>query len=360
MKVFVSHITEESGVALTIKDWIEQAFLGQVNVFVSSGPDDVLPGKKWFKEIEDALSDTKVLLVLCSIHSINRSWINFEAGAGWIKDIPVIPICYSGMTKGSLPAPLSFFTALEIEEDDFTAKLIEALTKHLGFNRAPRIPHEEMRQELKKAVHSGIVSGAIDIEEEDVEAEWGFLDHLIAMNDGFVALGEIATTISSETVAMGAEVHKTGSQMVQAQEDPSEGTSRHLQKLARGLGKRIEQYAKRLATANQSYVEMLLQTDKSLEFVLSFQEPTTEEEREAYHSFLTILDQVQSSAGGAKAGFLDMAASMDGVPNIERHLKKALTTASTEVRRFVNSIDETKEMTVKARAVGDYMLRSPE
>ena len=85
MIIFISHITEEATLALTLKEWIESTFLGEISVFVSTGPEDITAGNQWFNTIENALDDTKVLLVLCSKESIVRPWINFEAGAGWIK-----------------------------------------------------------------------------------------------------------------------------------------------------------------------------------------------------------------------------------------------------------------------------------
>ena len=36
MKVFISHVSEEAPLALVLKEWIENSFLGQVDVFVSS------------------------------------------------------------------------------------------------------------------------------------------------------------------------------------------------------------------------------------------------------------------------------------------------------------------------------------
>ena len=46
MKVFVSVIDEEAGLAEVLKDWVEIAFLGQVDVFesfpVGVGPDSNL------------------------------------------------------------------------------------------------------------------------------------------------------------------------------------------------------------------------------------------------------------------------------------------------------------------------------
>ncbi len=99
--VFISHITEEKEIALAFKAIVEKAFLGMIDVFVSSDPKSLSMGTVWLNEIKDALTACDVELVFTSPTSLIRQWINFEAGAGWIRKIPVIPICHSGSTPNN-------------------------------------------------------------------------------------------------------------------------------------------------------------------------------------------------------------------------------------------------------------------
>ena len=152
MKIFISHIHEESKLALVLKDWIESTFAGQCVVFVSSDVDDIPAGSKWLDQIDSALGDSKVFITMCSPNSIIRPWINFETGCAWIKQTPVIPICYSGLSKSHLPQPLSMFQALDLEDEGFPALLFGALGKHLGVMKLPRIAFKEMLTELNEAI----------------------------------------------------------------------------------------------------------------------------------------------------------------------------------------------------------------
>ncbi|HEU4454715.1 MAG TPA: toll/interleukin-1 receptor domain-containing protein [Longimicrobium sp.] len=156
MKAFLSHITEEGAIAKVLKDWIESTFLGQCEVFVSSSITDLPAGSRWLEVIEGALSESQVLLILCSPASIHRPWINFEAGCGWIKRVPILPICHSGQRKGALPPPLSLFQALEIDASNFSVELFSALATHFNFRSVPRINHAEMMAEIAEAV--GVVA----------------------------------------------------------------------------------------------------------------------------------------------------------------------------------------------------------
>ncbi len=153
MEVFISHINPEAPLASVLKKWIEDAFVGKVRVFVSSEDDSIPPGQEWFREIEESLSSTKVLLAICSEESVHRPWINFETGAGWIRGIPVIPICHSGMTVGGLPQPLSNLQALDVEEDGFASRLMAAITRGLGLTgESPRSEYQDMEAEIQAAL----------------------------------------------------------------------------------------------------------------------------------------------------------------------------------------------------------------
>ena len=104
---FISHIQEEKEIALALKKVIESSFLNMVEVFVSTDPESLRPGARWLETITNALKRCKVEIILASPRSIKRPWINFEGGAGWIRDISVIPLCHSGMTPSALPPPLN-------------------------------------------------------------------------------------------------------------------------------------------------------------------------------------------------------------------------------------------------------------
>ncbi len=164
MKIFISHIHEESKLALVLKGWIESTFAGQCDVFVSSDADDIPAGSKWLNQIDGALGDSKVFITMCSPNSIIRPWINFETGCAWIKQTPVIPICHSGLSKSILPQPLAMFQALDLKEEGFPGLLFGALGKHLGVSKLPRIAFDEMLAELKHALAQ--ISGKVPTAKE--------------------------------------------------------------------------------------------------------------------------------------------------------------------------------------------------
>ncbi|HSO86424.1 MAG TPA: toll/interleukin-1 receptor domain-containing protein [Draconibacterium sp.] len=124
MNIFLSHISEESSEANGIKTSLESALPG-IEIFVSAA--DIHYGDQWLKVIDEAMERAKVILSLCSPGSVRRSWVNFESGSGWARRIPVIPLCYKGLTKDQLPDPLGIFQALELTNANACLKLAERL-----------------------------------------------------------------------------------------------------------------------------------------------------------------------------------------------------------------------------------------
>lgn len=130
--VFISHIVPEKEIALSFKELIENSFLGMIEVFVSSDHDSIAMGQKWLDQITLALKRCAVEIVVCSPKSVLRPWINFEAGAGWIRDISVVPLCHSGMEPSKLPTPLNLLQAAKANEISSLKLVFPVLAAAIG------------------------------------------------------------------------------------------------------------------------------------------------------------------------------------------------------------------------------------
>ena len=74
---------------------------------MSSDTDSISAGEEWLQSVAKALRECAVVVILCSPESVKRPWINFEAGAAWMRDIPLVPVCHLGLLPRDLPIPLS-------------------------------------------------------------------------------------------------------------------------------------------------------------------------------------------------------------------------------------------------------------
>lgn len=146
MKAFLSHISEEAQLARVIKENLEKA-LPRAEVFVSAV--DVHLGDAWLKEIDQALSNAKAVLVLCSHSSTRRPWVNFESGGGWSRGLPVIPICHGGIKKEELPYPLSIFQGIDLDNSKSCEELANRLGSLLGIQVKKNFDFSKMVESLK-------------------------------------------------------------------------------------------------------------------------------------------------------------------------------------------------------------------
>jgi len=113
-KVFISHISEESSVALVVKEAILGAFGAQCQVFVSSDNTSIAPGQGWYAKIVESLLDVDAVIVLLSQDSHRRPWINFEVGVGVGSRAKIIPMILNRFSASQLTFPLAGFKSYRL------------------------------------------------------------------------------------------------------------------------------------------------------------------------------------------------------------------------------------------------------
>jgi len=84
-QVFISHVMEDAAVAARLKRKMTEDFLGQLTVFLSSDTESIAAGEEWLSSVSEALRNSSIFVVLCSPMAIARPWVNFEAGAAWMR-----------------------------------------------------------------------------------------------------------------------------------------------------------------------------------------------------------------------------------------------------------------------------------
>ena len=120
-----------------------------LDVFVSSDEDSIHMGQKWLDRISNGLKTCAIEIVLCSPISISRPWINFEAGAGWVRDIPVIPLCHSGIEPATLPIPLNLLQAAKANEVSSLKLIFPVLAQAIGA-KTPNIDFDDFVAKVAK------------------------------------------------------------------------------------------------------------------------------------------------------------------------------------------------------------------
>ena len=147
--VFISHVSTETELAQYLKRRFDKDFLGSLDVFVSSDQMTIAAGARWLDEVEKALKDADLQIVLCSKESVGRPWVNFEAGAVWLSGVPVVPVCHLGNDAGvDLPVPLSMLEAIQASDADDLGKLYSAIASIVTL-QMPEVDLDAVAGEVK-------------------------------------------------------------------------------------------------------------------------------------------------------------------------------------------------------------------
>jgi hypothetical protein len=137
-RIFLSHSGDESALAEALQEAIDQDFLGMVKVFMSSDLESIEAGENWVSCVTKAVSEADMLLVLCSPQSIQRPWVNFEAGMAWSRELPIVPLCHGGLETRMLPMPLVLLQGVLVDDPRGLKRLYVKMARLLQGRLPPR------------------------------------------------------------------------------------------------------------------------------------------------------------------------------------------------------------------------------
>ena len=145
--VFISHAAVDGPLANFIGSRLSGDFLGGVDTFVSSRPEDNQPGEVWYDTITSSLLRAKIIVVLANKSSVERPWINFEAGVGVGKGIPIVPLCCGGLMPSDIEGPIGHRQGLSATNPADLRTLYRRVAK-VAEMEAPSIDFERLAEEV--------------------------------------------------------------------------------------------------------------------------------------------------------------------------------------------------------------------
>lgn len=116
-RVFLSHSSRDRSLAEYIEDIIESADQ-TFQIFRSSRPGAIPIGEDWLGCIRRELAAAHYYIVLVTYESLERPWIWFEMGAGWISAGRLIPVAAGISDLSAIPNPLSGIQIARLEIPD--------------------------------------------------------------------------------------------------------------------------------------------------------------------------------------------------------------------------------------------------
>lgn len=181
--IFFSHSSKDRDAILSIKNKIDSATGGALEIFMSSDGQSIPFGTNWIHKIEEGLKAAKIMFVFVTDMSISSGWIYFEAGYAYSKGIQVIPVGI-GIDIGTLKAPLNLLQGFNITSVDSLNNFITIINRTFDYhfsgmfdnndyielidlftpNNYNVIKFEELVRQAECSIHSNQISNGEKIE----------------------------------------------------------------------------------------------------------------------------------------------------------------------------------------------------
>ena len=130
--IFFSHSSKDKEAILKIKNKLDMATGGVLDIFMSSDGQSIPFGTNWIHKIEEGLQSAKIMFVFVTEVSVASGWIYFEAGFAYSKGIQVVPVGI-GIDIGTLKAPLNLLQGFNITSEDSLNNFITIINRTFDY-----------------------------------------------------------------------------------------------------------------------------------------------------------------------------------------------------------------------------------
>ena len=148
--VFFSHSSKDKEQILAIKDKLNKATGGVLDIFLSSDGQSIPFGTNWVYKVEQGLKDTTIMFVFATENSIRSGWIYFEAGYAYSKEIKVIPVGL-GISITELKAPLNLLQGFDVESADSLNNMIAIINREFEYHFSEGFTVSDYQDIIEKA-----------------------------------------------------------------------------------------------------------------------------------------------------------------------------------------------------------------
>jgi len=181
--------------------------------------------------------------------------------------------------------------------------------------------------------------------------ELGFLDHFIAINDGYKSIAEIAEGVGGDLTDLTTFTNQASKDLNRLGDNPSDSSLAAARKICRKLATKVSNFTSKLIAANGEYSGIARNTDNSLEFVVSFQRTHSQASNPNVTEQLESLRSLQSVVTRGRDSLISLATTMGKLPRIERRLIREVARASEEVRTMASNLERTNASIERALRV---------
>ena len=144
--IFFSHSSYDKKALHRLKDLLTKKTANTVEIFLSSDGQSIPLGRNWVSKLEEAMKQSKIMLVFLSPMSLQSHWIYFEAGYAYRRDIRVVPLGILGIDLEAVGPPLSLLQGFNIKSADGLNNIIALINETFDYSHEESFTQEEYNE----------------------------------------------------------------------------------------------------------------------------------------------------------------------------------------------------------------------
>lgn len=184
----------------------------------------------------------------------------------------------------------------------------------------------------------------------------GFLDHQVAMQEGFEDIGRSTEDIANRTSQFNDSLQAASTKLESTQGRSVQNQARDRQLLVRMLAQEMNSYALFLSDENDKYGAAIERTRPALNGTLDATDPSNEEDASSLSELLSSIDEAEQVVLTFRENAETVAAIIGGLPDAERTFMRARDRVADQLRRLAGNIDQVVSMIAHARDMAQAKL----
>jgi hypothetical protein len=198
------------------------------------------------------------------------------------------------------------------------------------------------------------VSPAAPRESKVSEGGLGLFDYLIMLEDGFDELTKLVTGVGGKL-----ELELTPQITEASKELTSDNlTTKQRREIIRKLATHVHEYSTFLVPTNANYRRLMKDIESALENMLSGNFDFADEKSASeLQSFLDGLATLQTSENSVREQFVTLIDTMESLPKMEKDFNRANQFMISQLKGFVDNVDQTVSVTARAIRLGDGLIK---
>ena len=144
--IFFSHSSYDKKALHRLKDLLTKKIANTAEIFLSSDGQSIPLGRNWVSRLEEAMKQSRIMLVFLSPMSLQSHWIYFEAGYAYRRNIRVVPVGILGVDLERVGPPLGLLQGFNIKSEDGLNNIIALINEAFDYSHEESFTQEEYNE----------------------------------------------------------------------------------------------------------------------------------------------------------------------------------------------------------------------